>query len=161
MDSLQANCDGKGPTITVVKAENERMAAAYNSEKWVKNGWTSIPKGFLASIVDDSEAIGGYFLQKYAANDRAFVFSRNSWGPYFGRSLSIQDRCDENERSFSILGPHGCGQDGVDPSSLFGVEEFRVQEYEVLRKIRKYLCFNRCHPKPLISPMPRGYETQD
>jgi hypothetical protein len=133
-------CDGKGPTITVVKAENERMAAAYNAGSWDQNPYPHLcpnPQGFLASIVDDPEAIGGYSLQKYAANDGADIFSNPNWGPWFGYAMHIADRCNENDgRSFSNLAPtraRGYGQEGVNPSILFGSTFFRVQEYEVFQ----------------------------
>jgi hypothetical protein len=128
-------CDRKGPTITLVKAANGRVVAAYNGVGWGHQPLsTPNPQGFLASIVDDPEAIGGYSHQKYADNDGAYVFSSRFWGPHFGRSFSIDDRCNENENSYSILGSrNGYGQVGVDPSSLFGVEDFRVLEYEVFQ----------------------------
>jgi hypothetical protein len=128
-------CDGKGPTITLVKAVNGRLAAAYSSVSWGRPwGRASNPQGFLASIVNDPGAIGGYSLQKYAANDHAFVQSHPDWGPDFGTSLPIADRCNDNERSYSYLGPrHGYGSEGVERFSLFGVRNFGVLEYEVFR----------------------------
>jgi hypothetical protein len=46
--------------------------------------------------------------------------------------MSISNRCDENYSS-SSLGPIlGYGEEGVDPFILFGVEDFRVLEYEVI-----------------------------
>jgi hypothetical protein len=75
-------CDRKGPTITVVKAENGRMAAAYNSVNWGLGSLrTPNPRGFLASIVDGPGATGGYSLHKYAANKYAYVCSPPRWGP--------------------------------------------------------------------------------
>jgi hypothetical protein len=124
-------CDRKGTTITLVKAENGRMAAAYSGVDW---GLWEIPnpRGFIASIVDDLGAFGGYSLHKYAANDRAYVCPHPNWGPWFGDSLHIDDRCHENERSCSYLDPFfGYGSEGVDPLSLFGSRDFRVLEYEV------------------------------
>jgi hypothetical protein len=98
--------------------------------------WGNInPQGFLASIVDDTGANGGYSLQKYAANDRAFVHSHPNWGPDFGNARHIADRCNENVgRSFSYLRPrYGYGPEGVDSRILFGEERFRVLEYEVFQ----------------------------
>jgi hypothetical protein len=46
-------CDGKGPTITLVKAENGRIAAAYSGVDWGHYGFTPDLRGFLASIVDE------------------------------------------------------------------------------------------------------------
>jgi hypothetical protein len=126
-------CDRKGPTITLVKAANGRVVAAYNGVNWDQYGLALNPQGFLASIVDNPGAIGGYSLQKYAANENAFVQSHPSIGPDFGTSLPIADRCNENDgRSFSYLRPrYGYGPEGVERFSLFGVGFFRVLEYEV------------------------------
>jgi hypothetical protein len=127
-------CDGKGPTITLVKAVNERMAAAFSGVNWDQYGLTLNPQGFLASIVDDPGAIGGYSLQKYAANENAAVYSYPNVGPYFGNGLSIRHRCNVDERSRSHLGPrYGYGPEEVDPSILFGSTYFRVLEYEVFQ----------------------------
>jgi hypothetical protein len=116
-------CDRKGPTITLVRADNGRMAAAYNGVDWGRPwGRASNPQGFLASIVNDPGAIRGYSLQKYAATDGASVYSHPHWGPDFGGSLFISNRCNENENSYSFR---------VNPKSLFGVRDFRVLEYEV------------------------------
>jgi hypothetical protein len=58
-------CGGKGPTITLIKAANGRMAAAYKGGSWDQNGprLCPNPQGFLASIVDDPEANGGHSFQ--------------------------------------------------------------------------------------------------
>jgi hypothetical protein len=134
MSEFHSLCDGKGATVTLVKARNGRMAAAYNGIGWGHQPLsTPNPQGVLASIVDDPGAIGGYSLQKYDANENAVVYRTGSrTGPNFGWGLLISDRCNENERSFSHLMPiHGYGSEGVEPLSLFGVERFGVLEYEV------------------------------
>jgi hypothetical protein len=128
-------CDGKGPTITLVKAVNGRMAAAYNSVNWgLQPIRTPNPRGFLASIAEDPGEFGGYSLQKYAANEDGLVQSHPNWGPIFGMSLVITDRCNENAESLSFLeAVYGYGPEGVDSSSLFGVDWSRVLEYEVFQ----------------------------
>jgi hypothetical protein len=122
-------CDRKGPTITLVRAVNGRMAAAYNGESWGQFGDLPNPRGFLASIDE------GYTLQNHLANNRARVFTYPDLGPFFGNGLSIADICHENERSFSLLVPQWgygkVGKEEVEPSFLFGVEDFKVLEYEV------------------------------
>jgi hypothetical protein len=65
-------CDEKGATVTLVKAGNGRMAAGYNGGRWGVSRLRN-PQGFLASIVDDPEAIGGYSHQKYADNDIGYT----------------------------------------------------------------------------------------
>jgi hypothetical protein len=122
-------CDWKGPTITLVKAENGLIAAAYSG---VEHGpFRNLnTRGFLASIVDESGVTGDYSLHKYAANKHAYTLSFPRWGPHFEGSLLIADRCDVNERSSSYLGS-GYGSEEVDPFMLFGSFHFRVLEYEV------------------------------
>jgi hypothetical protein len=107
-------CDGKGPTVTLVKARNGRMAAGYNGGRWGVSRSRN-PRGFLASIVDDPGANGGHSFQKHPANNRERVYSEPYWGPYFGRGLFIADRCNENERSYSYLDiDWGYGPERVD-----------------------------------------------
>jgi hypothetical protein len=130
---FRRHCHGKGSTITLVRAENGRMAAAYNGGSWGVSRSRN-PRGFLASIVEDPGAIGGYFLDKYAANDHASVHPFGIGGPWFGHGLCISNKCNENEISYSYLGPrYGYGEEGVDPTILFGEENFRVLEYEVFQ----------------------------
>jgi hypothetical protein len=76
------------------------MAAAYSGVDW--GIWeTPNPRGFLASIVNDPGATGGYSLHKYAANEDGYVLSHRNWG-----ILYITDRCKENDGiSYSILDP--------------------------------------------------------
>jgi hypothetical protein len=131
-------CDEKGPTITLVKATNGRMAAAYSSVSWGQTGRN--PRGLIASIAEVREEAGGYSLHKYAADDEAYVMSCPLNGPSFAFSLHIIDRCNEdNERnSCSILGPdqgYGYWQEGVDPAWIppFCEIFFRVLEYEVFQ----------------------------
>jgi hypothetical protein len=127
-------CNGKGATVTLVKARNGRMAAAYNGVGWGLQLLrpTPNPRGFQASIFDDPGATGGYSLHKYAANENSVVYSHPNWGPDFGESLHITDRCNDNADSFSFLGPlYGYSSEGVDPYILFGSLGFRVLEYEV------------------------------
>jgi hypothetical protein len=98
-------CNGKGATVTLVKAGNGRMAAAFSGVDWVLQAIrTPNPRGFLTSIVDYPAEIGGFSLHKYAANDGAPVYSYRFWGPNFGNGLSIRDRCNVDERSRSHLG---------------------------------------------------------
>jgi hypothetical protein len=126
-------CDGKEPTITLVKAENGRMEAAYSDSSWEYNEfeWVMNPRGFVASIAENPAALLGYSLQKYALNRGAHVVnSFLNWGPYFGYDFYISNRCHENEYSFSILG-YGYGQERVDLLVCEG--NFRVLEYEVFQ----------------------------
>jgi hypothetical protein len=130
------HCDGKGATVTLVKAWNERMAAAYNSVNWgqnCRNPRIPNPKGFFASIDDNLVVNGGHSFQKHAANRHGYVCSYSYSGPYFGGGMSISNRCDENYSSSSLGPVFGYGEEGVYPFILFGSRHFRVLEYEVFQ----------------------------
>jgi hypothetical protein len=141
------HCDGYGPTITLVKAENGRIAAFYNGVDCGLSFWCLFwgyhnPRGFIASIYEDRESDGGYSLQKFAANKNAYVLLHPSaaWGPDFGPSLYISDRCNLNSHSYSYLSHDGgYGREGEDPCLLFGSNHFRVLDYEVFQ-IKLQVC---------------------
>jgi hypothetical protein len=89
-------CDGMGKCIVVVKAENARIAAAYNED-----GFTSVPghspnlDGFIASV-DGDGGCGEIFHR----NDNSVGVYNYSWvGPVFGdypEDLYISDNCHQN-----------------------------------------------------------------
>lgn len=62
-------CDDKGPTITLVRAEDGQIFAGYAGVSWNSFGWTeSNPKGFLAEISDSN-------LKRYDASSSASTSS--------------------------------------------------------------------------------------
>jgi hypothetical protein len=140
-DKFHLLCD-EGPTITLVKAMNGRMAAFYNSRSWgiwgseyeIKN-----TRGFVASVHEDPEDSEVYFLQKYAANEKAAVW----WfpeDPSFGYGvLYLADNCNLNECSSSVISSAtGYTRVGMAPKTyLFGEERFGVLEYKVFQVERQ------------------------
>jgi hypothetical protein len=127
-------CDGKGATITLVKDEDGKMAAAYNGGSW-SLGLEIIPnpQGFLASIDDDVED-EGYLFQKYSAREVAVTWGRHgSFGPMFNGGLMISDRCNANSYSLSSIDPNDeyVREGMTEQEYLFDTENFRVSEYEV------------------------------
>ena len=133
--SFHKHCDGKGPTITLVKADNGRIAAFYSGVAWPKvvRGSTIFPlnpRGFIASIKDVK---GKYTFKKYSATSAAYVVSFFDQGPCFGRALWLNDQCQLNEDSRSYLfSEYWYDLKGVDGSLiLFGAKKIKVLEYEV------------------------------
>jgi hypothetical protein len=152
-------CDDKGSTITLVKPKNNisLIAAAYYGRSWGRWGGSvgalkSVDmagcgrnglgvskksrkrKGFIASIDENQKSFGGHSFQKYRVR-----FGSSSYplrGPVIGKSLSLSNRCNENEYSRMYFTPNW----GFVGSSwerhlypMFGVEYFRVLEYEVFQ----------------------------
>jgi hypothetical protein len=133
-------CDGMGGCVVVLKAENGRIAAAYNQDGFTSVEWTCSPNlnGFIASVADD-----GGCEEIYQRNDNAMgVWNDPSWGPDFGSSpfmsndppdLSISSDCHLGEFSYSTLGTsYGRGPE-LNKYALFGQERFRVVDYEVFK----------------------------
>jgi hypothetical protein len=107
-------CDRMGKCVVVVKAENGRIAAAYNED-----GFTSVSpnlNGFIVSVGDE-----GGCREIFHRNDHEVG------GPWFGAiDLFISNNCHLSERSWSTLGEsYGSGP---------GQERFRVVDYEVKRE---------------------------
>jgi hypothetical protein len=96
----------------------------------IQLGPHSKPSRIHTTIVDDPGTTGGYSLHKYTANKHAYTLSYPRWGPHFGTSLVITDRC-QNERSLSFLAPDidEYGVEGVNLLILFGEDHFRVREF--------------------------------
>jgi hypothetical protein len=130
-------CDGKGATITVVKDNTGKMAAAYNGKRWNRVFEIALnPHGFLASIDEAHEESGGYVLQKFVPGSRyTGTASYSRHGPSFGSDLHISDRCNENTFSRSIITPQGgyVREGMAGREHLFRTFAFRVSEYEVFQ----------------------------
>jgi hypothetical protein len=90
-EKFHGHCDNQGPTIIFVRAETGLVAVFYNGVEWAETGVFGNkalnPKGFFASV--DADPNGGYSLQKYGANDLAFVITDPEAGPSFGSGLDI------------------------------------------------------------------------
>jgi hypothetical protein len=127
-------CDGMGKCVVVVKAENERVAAAYNEDGFTSiNGSSPNPNGFIVSVSED----GGCGEIFHRANQRVGIWNHPSYGPDFGdeysNALCISNNCHQNDDSYSRLGrSYGSGS-GLNQSELFGQEDFRVVDYEVFK----------------------------
>jgi hypothetical protein len=126
-------CDGMGKCVVVVKAENGKIAAAYNQD-----GFTSVDNrspnlnGFIATVADD-----GGCGEIFHRNDHEMgVYNHSDIGPVFGTlgsDLYISNNCHQSERSWSRLGGTYGGKRGVNQYALFGQEYFRVVDYEVFK----------------------------
>jgi hypothetical protein len=95
-------CDGMGKCVVVVKAENERIAAAYNEDGFASDdGHFPNLNGFIASVANDG-GVGEIFHRN---DDQVGVRNYPSIGPYFGRSryepidIRIWDNCHLNNSS--------------------------------------------------------------
>jgi hypothetical protein len=125
-------CDGMGKCVVVVKAENGRIAAAYNEDGFTsRERYSPNLNGFFASVAED----GGCGEIFHRTNHALGVWNHSNGGPVFGSSfdLRISNNCHQNEYSMSSLGwSYGRGP-GLNHYALFGHERFRVVDYEVFK----------------------------
>jgi hypothetical protein len=123
-------CDGLGKCVVVVRAENGRIAAAYNKDGFASEYLrTSNLNGFIMSIKEDGSC-GARFDRNERRNG---IWNLPGHGPVFFSDLVIWSDCNQNEASFSKLGyAYGEGP-GANETTLFGQENFRVSDYEVFK----------------------------
>jgi hypothetical protein len=128
-------CDGMGKCVVVVKAENGRIAAAYNQDGFTSGFRETTPNlnGFIVYAAENGD--GGEIFHR--AYQRVGIWNHPSYGPDFGdeysNDLCISNNCHQNDDSYSRLGrSYGSGS-GLDQSTLFGQEDFRVVDYEVFK----------------------------
>jgi hypothetical protein len=126
-------CDGMGKCVVVVKAENGRIAAAYNDEGFTsREGWSPNRNGFIASVAED----GGCGEIHQRNDNEVGIWNHSGNGPLFGaypRDLRISSNCHLSDHSYSRLGgSYGRGL-GLNQFALFGQGRFRVEDYEVFK----------------------------
>ena len=124
-DIFHKFCDGKGPTVTVVKGENGSIFGGYVTVPFSSDGQSYYDdKAFLFSLTN---------MKKFPAKikEQAVCHLAN-WGPYIGYNnhcdLAINSGCLSNKYSYSDSKSYEFNR--VD---LIGTSEkyFGVKDYEV------------------------------
>jgi hypothetical protein len=120
-------CDDKGPTITLVKASNGRIAGGYSCVSWRSSAGDEDrnPLGFLFSIDATDQSVNLF----KGVRGKCKIFQTHRTGPFLSAGLGISDKCDKASTSASQLG--GEYESHGDPFALFGCHRFSVAEYEV------------------------------
>jgi hypothetical protein len=112
------------------KAENGRIAAAYNEDGFtsVRDSRSPNLNGFIVP-----NAVDGRCGETFYRNDQEVGILNHSYiGPVIGNDLLISDECNQFEYSRSLLGvSYGKRGPEVSEATLFGQELFRVHDYEV------------------------------
>lgn len=151
--SFHKHCDWRGPTITLVKAENNMVAAGYNEDDWNSDGkFTKNSNGFIVAVNvhPDTHQIS---LKKYFRSSEFGCFGTPIWGPSFIGGDAVPDLQVIKDGSSSL--GHAYFAEGCKEDELFGAKEFRVVEYEVFQIDRSQ---NIANPSFLNSI---GHEIQD
>jgi hypothetical protein len=153
--NFHSQCDLKGATVTLVRAENGRIVAAYNGDSWdcseskdylfflkVCSGFSGNKDGFISSIGYEEYKKGGFNSDFQMTTFNIFrsvgekgCDSHKAYGPTFGEGadLEISDNCNSNTKSYTNLGRSYKSVDGLPANelTLFGSKNFVVEEYEV------------------------------
>ena len=134
-------CDNKGPTLTIVKSEKEKVFGAYTDIPWSSKMGYNNGNGntFVFSLRDDLNFVKLKCLEK---SDEVYHHRDilTSIG-YMESGFTIYDDCNINERSISILGyenkfelPKGIKSYSEEAYSyLAGSKKFKVLEIEVFK----------------------------
>lgn len=131
--SFHSCCDGKGPTLTLVKTDKNCVFGGYTEKDWgVVQQKKMDPKSFVFNLNSK---------KKYQASKGNGIYLYKDYGPYFhGNNDSIcfvlSNDCTNNRKSFT----DGCRPDSFEGAKLQemskpGKEYFKVDEYEVYRVI--------------------------
>ena len=88
-------CDGKGPTLTVIKTTTGHIFGGYTSVSWDKSGYKEDYNAFLFSV----NKLTKYPIVNSHAN--AIQFS-SGWGPRFGNgaTIAVSDNSNANTKSY-------------------------------------------------------------
>jgi hypothetical protein len=114
-----------------VKAENGRIAAAYNEDGFGLRELTPNLNRFIV-LIDEDVRCG----DRFDRNSRGGLGIINDpyAGPWFRCDLFISKNVTRMMNFIhSILGGSYGGDDGLYPVALFGKELFRVSDYEVFK----------------------------
>ncbi|KAF9934648.1 hypothetical protein FBU30_000972 [Linnemannia zychae] len=128
-------CDQRGPTLTVVRADNGLIFGGYNS-----SSWSSHPSGvystsrvnFLFTLKGPGQMLRENMVFGIKGDGNAAAYNKADCGPTFGvgHDLYLASNCDITCQSSSTM-PSSYNGPGASTAALAGSLYFRVQEYEV------------------------------
>jgi hypothetical protein len=127
-------CNGKGPTMTIVKASNGNIFGGYTPISWHSNGgysWDN--RTFLFSLVNQSGILPTKFLNNGPNHGNTYSIHGNAgYGPTFGggHDLHICNNPNSTTSSYCGIGHSFSNPTGIS-HILSGSYNFTVSDYEV------------------------------
>ena len=129
-------CDGKSPTLTIIKSNYGKIFGAYTKCKWnSNNNWITDESrsSFIFSVHNSSRHV--------IKHPKHAIFSEKNNGPIFGKGydIYISNNCNVNNNSFCNLGisyslNNSAKSESIESKSyLAGNVNFKVSEYEVFQ----------------------------
>ncbi|GJJ75075.1 hypothetical protein EMPS_07433 [Entomortierella parvispora] len=128
-------CDQRGPTLTVVRADNGAVFGGYNSSSWSSHpsGVYSTSKvNFLFTLKSRDQPHRENARFDVKGDGNAAAYNKADFGPTFGvgHDLYLSSNCNLTCQSSSTMPSSYCGP-GASTVALAGSFYFRVQEFEV------------------------------
>ncbi|XXQ37925.1 BTB domain-containing protein [Plasmodiophora brassicae] len=120
--SFHDKCDGKGPTVVLVRSTNGNVFGGFNANSWGSYGSSSSRHNFLFSLSNPS--------RKYPVAEPEYA-CLNDWsrGPVFGQGpdMSIADMAKVSDTSWN----NARSYPGASGLAGAGCTNFDVEDYEV------------------------------
>jgi len=129
---FHTRCDGRGPTLTVVKSGNCTFGG-YTEQSWAGSGsYRKAPGSFLFSLVNPS-GLPPTKIPLMAKQEVHAIYCNSGHGPTFGigHDLYIPNAPDSNDCSTSLDNSYQCPNGQDDETFLAGNETFTLSEMEV------------------------------
>ena len=122
---FHAKCNNKGPTLTVIKSNNDKIFGGYTSLSWQnRQTYAQDSTAFIYSLTHKAKCA----TQKNTNS----IYDHSSYGPRFGNGNDICIYGNCNTRSDNYCNPSTYAlPSGADNTFLAGSNYFTVKEIEV------------------------------
>ncbi|KAF9366867.1 hypothetical protein BGX34_003967 [Mortierella sp. NVP85] len=128
-------CDQRGPTLTIVRAENGMIFGGYNGSSWSSHPtgvYSTSRSNFLFTLKSREHPARENAVFGIRGDGNAAAYSKTDYGPTFGvgHDLYLSSNCNLSCQSSSTMPSTYIGLN-ASSTALAGSPNFRVQEYEV------------------------------
>ncbi|KAG9064642.1 hypothetical protein KI688_002900 [Linnemannia hyalina] len=126
--NFHMSCDQRGPTLTVVRADNGTIFGGYNSSSWSSHPsgvYSTSRENFLFTLKGPGQLTRENTMFGVKGDGNAAAYNKADCGPTFGVGHDLYLASSSSTMPSSYNGP------GASTSALAGSLYFRVQEYEV------------------------------
>jgi hypothetical protein len=125
-------CDGKGPTVVVVRSESGHVFGGATDGSWTSAGGWAQAAAFLFGLHTQGNGSQPVKLALKAGKEGTAMYANLGYGPLFGGGHDLRVVNDANTNSNSCQN----GKDTYDDAGLgvhffTGSRNFQVAEYEV------------------------------
>ncbi len=128
--TFHGKCNKKGPTVTVIVSNNDKIFGGYTSLSWQsRNAYAQDTTAFIYSLTHKAKCatqIGSSSICDYS-----------SYGPLFGNGhdIAIQDNCNTRGDNYCSPSTYALPA-GANNTFLAGSHTFTVKEIEVYAVIK-------------------------